>query len=112
MTPFLTASDLLNSVPPLALAAEVRAETLSTKPSASLKIADLFEALDWAPQQAVTDGAVGVVAPVRCHLRRLARRPQGARILLWSLLVAGERIDRICAEFAAHTLAPLGTHRN
>jgi L-asparaginase len=60
VTPSLTAADLLASVPALSSAADVRAETLFTKPGASLDFADLLQALDWS-RQAVAEGAAGVV---------------------------------------------------
>jgi L-asparaginase len=60
VTPSLTAADLLSSIPALAQTAEVRAETLFTKPGASLDFADVLRAFDWA-HHAVADGAAGVV---------------------------------------------------
>ncbi|WP_127359309.1 asparaginase [Actinacidiphila soli] len=60
VTPSLTAADLTGSVPELPEVAEIRAETLFTKPGASLGFAELLSALDWA-RAAVADGAAGVV---------------------------------------------------
>jgi L-asparaginase len=60
VTPSLTAADLLASVPALSPVAEMRAETLFTKPGPSLDFANLLEALDWS-HQAVAEGAAGVV---------------------------------------------------
>jgi L-asparaginase len=60
VTPSLTAADLLASVPTLSQVAGLRAETLFTKPGASLDFSNLLEALDWA-DQAVAEGAAGVV---------------------------------------------------
>ena len=60
VTPSLTADDLLASLPGLSPAIEVRAETLCTKPGASLEFADLADALHWA-HRTVDAGAAGVV---------------------------------------------------
>jgi L-asparaginase len=58
--PSLAADDLLASLPGLPPAIEVRAETLCTKPGASLEFTDLADALHWARRMA-GDGAAGVV---------------------------------------------------
>jgi L-asparaginase len=60
VTPSLTAADLTTSVPELSSVAYVRAETLFTKPGASLGFAELLRALDWS-RSAVADGASGAV---------------------------------------------------
>ncbi|MDX3849206.1 asparaginase [Streptomyces sp. AK02-01A] len=60
LTPSLTARDLTASVPELAHVADIRAETLFSKPGASLGFGDLLQALDWS-RRAVADGADGVV---------------------------------------------------
>jgi L-asparaginase len=59
-TPSLTASDLLKTVPSLALAADVHAQTLLKLPGPSLDFTDVLKALDWA-RDAVAQGAVGAV---------------------------------------------------
>jgi L-asparaginase len=60
VTPSLSAADLLTSVPTLSQVAGLRAETLFTKPGASLDFTNMLEALDWA-DRAVAEGAAGVV---------------------------------------------------
>ena len=60
LIPSLTAAQLLRSVPSLSLTAEVRTETLFTKPGASLTFADVLLAQKHA-RQAVAAGAAGVV---------------------------------------------------
>ncbi|MFI6350099.1 asparaginase [Streptomyces sp. NPDC050560] len=60
VTPSLTADDLTASVPELADVASIRAETLFTKPGASLGFPDLLAALAWA-RRTVAEGASGAV---------------------------------------------------
>ncbi|MEU3185802.1 asparaginase [Streptomyces sp. NPDC006923] len=60
VTPSLTARDLTASVPGLARIADIRAETLFSKPGASLGFGDLLRALDWS-RRAAADGAAGIV---------------------------------------------------
>jgi L-asparaginase len=58
--PSLAADSLVGAVPAIADVAEVAAETLDTKPGASLDFADAFQAIS-AARQAVEQGAAGVV---------------------------------------------------
>lgn len=60
VVPTLKAEDLLASLPGLPPGVDVRAETVGTKPSASLDFADLAGALRWSHQM-VAEGAAGVV---------------------------------------------------
>lgn len=60
VVPTLKAEDLLASLPGLPPGIEVRAETVGTKPSASLEFADLADALRWS-RLMVAEGAAGVV---------------------------------------------------
>lgn len=60
VVPALKADDLLASLPGLPPGVEVRAETLCTKPGASLEFADLADALRWG-RLMVAEGAAGVV---------------------------------------------------
>jgi L-asparaginase len=60
VTPALTATELLGTVPSLAEIADVRARTLAKEPGASLGFTDVLDALDWAGE-AVAQGTAGVV---------------------------------------------------
>lgn len=60
VTPSLTASDLLRSVPCLRDVADLRADTLLTAPGASLAVTDVLRGLRWA-REAVVAGAAGAV---------------------------------------------------
>lgn len=60
VVPTLDAAQLTQSVPGLAIVAEIRAAALQQLPSASLRFEDLLKALAWAEQQ-VAEGATGVV---------------------------------------------------
>lgn len=60
VTPSLAADDLLASLPGLPPTIDVRAETLCTRPGASLEFADLAATLHWA-RRAVDSGAAGLV---------------------------------------------------
>jgi L-asparaginase len=60
VTPSLSASDLLRTVPALADVADLRAQTLVTAPGASLDFPDVLTGLLWA-REAVREGAVGAV---------------------------------------------------
>jgi hypothetical protein len=72
VVPALKADDLLASLPGLPPGVEVRAETLCTKPGASLEFADLANALRWG-RLMVAEGAAGVVlAKARTPWRRRA----------------------------------------